>query len=86
MAGLSGGAEVDPDLMEWDYGRFDGMKASEILKERPGWELYRDGCPRRETPLDVAARADRFIGRVHSTNGDVSSFSSCHIIRMSAAG
>jgi probable phosphoglycerate mutase len=85
LAGFGGGAEVDPDLTEWDYGRFEGKLTSEILAERPGWELYRDGCPDGETAEDVAARADRFIKRVHGIGGDVLAFSSGHIIRMIAA-
>ena len=85
LAGFGVGAEVDPDLTEWDYGRFEGKLTSEILAERPGWELYRDGCPGGESPEDVAARADRFIKRVHGIGSDVLAFSSGHIIRMSAA-
>jgi probable phosphoglycerate mutase len=85
LAGFGAGAEVDPDLTEWDYGRFEGKLTIDVLKEWPGWELYRDGCPGGETPDDVAARADRFIARVHRINGDVLAFSSGHIIRMIAA-
>ncbi len=85
LAGFGAVAEVDPDLTEWDYGRFEGKVTSDVLKERPGWELYRDGCPGGESPEDVAMRADRFIARVHSINGDVLAFSSGHIIRMIAA-
>jgi probable phosphoglycerate mutase len=85
LAGFGGVAEVDPDLIEWDYGRFEGKLTSDVLKERPGWELYRDGCPGGETPGDVAARADRFIARVHGVTGDVLAFSSGHIIRMITA-
>jgi broad specificity phosphatase PhoE len=85
LAGFGVGAEVDPDLIEWDYGRFEGKLTSEVLKEWPGWELYRDGCPGGESPEDLAMRADRFIARVHSINGDVLAFSSGHIIRMIAA-
>ena len=85
LAGFGAVAEVDPDLLEWDYGRFEGKLTSDILKERPGWELYRDGCPGGESPEDVAMRADRFIARVHGLSGDVLAFSSGHIIRMIAA-
>jgi broad specificity phosphatase PhoE len=77
--------EVDPDLVEWDYGRFEGQLTRQILKERPGWEMFRDGCPDGESPQDVAARADRFIDRVRGIGGDVLAFSSAHIIRMIAA-
>ena len=85
LAGFGVGAEVDHDLIEWDYGRFEGKMTRDILKERPGWELYRDGCPDGEAPRDVAARADRFLARVHGIAGDVLAFSSGHIIRMIAA-
>jgi broad specificity phosphatase PhoE len=85
LAGYGAGAEVDRDLIEWDYGRFEGTLTSDVLKERPGWELCRDGSPDGETPGDVAARADRFIARVHGIAGDVLAFSSGHIIRMIAA-
>jgi probable phosphoglycerate mutase len=85
LAGFGAGAEVDPDLIEWDYGRLEGTLISDIVKNRPGWELFRDGCPDGESPADVAARADRFIARVHGMEGDVLAFSSGHIIRMIAA-
>ena len=85
LAGFGVGAEVDPDLIEWDYGRFEGKLTSDVLKEWPGWELYRDGCPGGESPEDLARRADRFIARVHGIAGDVLAFSSGHIIRMIAA-
>ena len=85
LAGFGDVAQVDPDLVEWDYGRFEGMRTRDILKERPDWELYRDGCPGGESPGDVAARADRFIARVLRIEGDVVAFSSGHIIRMIAA-
>jgi probable phosphoglycerate mutase len=85
LAGFGVGAEVDHDLIEWDYGRYEGRRTSDIVKERPGWELYRDGCPDGEAAGDVAARADRFLARVHGIAGDVRAFSSGHIIRMIAA-
>src|SRR5947208_279303 len=85
LAGFGAGAEVDRDLMEWDYGRFEGKLSRDILQERPGWELFRDGCPEGESPGDVADRADRFIARVHGSAADVLAFSSGHIIRMIAA-
>lgn len=85
LAGFGAVAKLDPDLVEWDYGRFEGMVTKQVLKEWPGWELYRDGCPDGESPGDVAARADRFIARVREAGGDVLAFSSGHIIRMIAA-
>ena len=69
LAGFGAGSEVDHDLIEWNYGSFEGKLTSDILKERPGWELYRDGCPNGEAPGDVAARADRFLARIHGSRG-----------------
>src|SRR5205823_10368139 len=57
-------AEVEPDLAEWDYGSYEGLRTSDIRKERPGWELFRDGCPGGESAADVGVRADRVIARV----------------------
>jgi probable phosphoglycerate mutase len=85
LAGFGELAEVEPDLVEWDYGRYEGTLTRHILKEQPGWEMFRDGCPDGESPQDVAARADRFIARVRRIDGDVLAFSSAHIIRMIAA-
>jgi probable phosphoglycerate mutase len=85
LAGFGAVAEVDPDLVEWDYGSWEGMLTRDILKERPGWELFRDGCPEGESPQDVATRADCFIARVLAMTDDVLAFSSGHIIRMIAA-
>jgi probable phosphoglycerate mutase len=85
LAGFGAGAEVDRDLVEWDYGHFEGKTTSDILKERSGWELFRDGCPGGESSESVAARADRFIARVRGLGGDVLAFSSGHVIRMIAA-
>lgn len=85
LAGFGAVAEVDADLVEWDYGRFEGKLTSEILADRPGWELFRDGCPGGESVQDVAARADRFIARILGMTGNVLAFSSGHIGRMIAA-
>ena len=85
LAGFGEVAEVDRDLLEWDYGRHEGKTTSDIVKEWPGWELFRDGCPDGESAQDVADRADRFIARVQKLGGDVLAFSSGHFIRMIAA-
>jgi probable phosphoglycerate mutase len=85
LAGFGDAAEVNLDLVEWDYGRFEGNTTADVHQARPGWELFRDGCPDGESPLDVAQRADRFIARVFEADGDVLAFSSGHIIRMIAA-
>jgi len=85
LAGFGAKAEVDRDLVEWDYGRFEGMLTADIVKERPNWELFRDGCPGGESPGDVAARADRFVAKAQKSTGNVVAFSSGHTIRMITA-
>ena len=84
LAGFGGQAEVDPDLVEWNYGKYEGRLTSDILKERPGWQLFRDGCPGGESPEQVAARADRVVIRVRRVAGDVLLFSSGHFLRVLA--
>ena len=85
LAGFGNAVEVDPDLAEWDYGRYEGRRTAEILAERPGWLLFRDGCPDGETAARVGARADRVIERVRTAHGNVLLFSSGHILRVLAA-
>jgi probable phosphoglycerate mutase len=85
LAGFGDVAEIDPDLLEWDYGRYESQLTRDILADRPGWEMFRDGCPDGESAQDVAVRADRFISRVREIEGDVLAFSSAHLIRMIAA-
>ena len=84
LAGFTA-AIIDPELMEWDYGRYEGLKTADIHKDRPDWDLFRDGCPGGESPAAVGARADRVIGRLRSTPGDVLLFSSGHFLRVLAA-
>src|ERR1700730_1179487 len=71
LAGFGAVATVDPDLVEWDYGEYEGRRTAEIRADRPGWELFRDGCPGGETPHQVSARADRVVSRVRAVAGDV---------------
>ena len=75
QVGLAQAAEIDPDLAEWDYGDYEGLRSVDILEARPGWNLYRDGCPNGEYPAQVAARADRFIARLRSMEGNIALFS-----------
>jgi broad specificity phosphatase PhoE len=84
LAGFGVVAEVDPDLVEWDYGQYEGRRTADIQAERPGWLLFRDGCPGGESPAQVAARADRVVDRVRAVEGDVLLFSSGHFIRVLA--
>jgi broad specificity phosphatase PhoE len=84
LAGFGPVAEIDADLVEWDYGEYEGRLTSEILAQRPDWRLFRDGCPGGESPQQVAARADRVISRVRAVDGDVLIFSSGHFLRMLA--
>jgi probable phosphoglycerate mutase len=85
LAGFGSLAETDPDLAEWDYGQYEGRRTAEILAERPGWFLFRDGAPGGETPEQVAARADPVIQRIRAIGGNVLIFSSAHILRVLAA-
>ena len=75
LTGLSSAAVVEPDLIEWDYGAYEGQLSVEIRKKRPGWSLFDDGCPGGETPDQVAARADRLIARLASLSGNIALFS-----------
>jgi probable phosphoglycerate mutase len=85
LAGFEPVAETDRDLVEWDYGEYEGRRTAEILAERPDWQLFRDGCPGGESPAHVAARADRVVQRVLTVAGDVLLFSSGHFLRVLAA-
>jgi probable phosphoglycerate mutase len=84
LAGFTS-AEVDPDLVEWHYGQYEGMRTADIRKQRPGWDLFRDGCPDGESVAEVGARADRVVARVRAIDGDVLLFSSGHFLRVLAA-
>jgi broad specificity phosphatase PhoE len=85
LAGFGAMAEVDSDLVEWNYGDYEGRRTVEIHAERPDWQLFRDGCPGGESPDQVGARADRVVNRVHAIQGDVLLFSSVHFLRLFAA-
>ncbi len=84
LAGF-GGATVDGDLVEWDYGEYEGITTAAVREKRPGWELFRDGCPAGETVADVAARADRIIARLRALGTDAIVFASGHLLRVLAA-
>jgi probable phosphoglycerate mutase len=85
FAGFKSAAEVDRDLVEWNYGDYEGKRGAEILKDRPDWQLFRDGCPGGESPAQIAGRADRVVRRVRSVPGNTLIFSSGHFLRVLAA-
>jgi probable phosphoglycerate mutase len=85
LAGFGPMAEVDPNLVEWNYGEYEGLRTTEIQAKRPGWQLFRDGCPGGESPTQVGQRANRVVNRLRETKGDVLVFSSGHLLRVLAA-
>jgi probable phosphoglycerate mutase len=84
LAGFGTLAEADPDLVEWNYGQYEGLRSAEILAKRPDWQLFRDGAPGGESPAQVGERADRVVQSVRGFQGDVLVFSSGHFIRVIA--
>ena len=85
LAGFGDRAFVDPDLLEWNYGDYEGRTSREIEKERPGWLVFRDGCPNGERASDVGARVDRVIERLRSVDDRAILFSSAHVLRVLTA-
>jgi broad specificity phosphatase PhoE len=85
LAGFGAVVEVDRDLLEWNYGEYEGRRTAEILAERPGWQLFHDGCPGGESPDQIGGRADRVVSRLRAVGGDVLLFSSGHFLRVLAA-
>lgn len=85
LAGFGGAAEVDPDLVEWDYGEYEGKRSPAIRANRPDWELFRDGCPGGESPQQISARAERVVSLVRAIDANVLVFTSGHISRVLAA-
>ena len=80
LAGFGARARPEADLLEWDYGAYEGRTTAEIRAERPGWYLFRDGCPGGESPQQIAARADRVAHRLRTEQGNVLVFSSRHFM------
>jgi broad specificity phosphatase PhoE len=85
LAGYGGRAQLRPDLVEWDYGRYEGLTSQQIEALRPNWSLWRDGCPGGEKAEDVGRRADRVLAEVRSADGDVLIFAHGHVLRVLAA-
>ena len=85
LAGLDEIAEIEPDLMEWDYGDYEGQRPVDIRKARPEWNVFRDGCPGGESPVQVSERADRMIAQLRALEGDIAIFSHGHFGRVMGA-
>ena len=85
LAGFGDAAETRDELLEWNYGKYDGLTTLEIRSERPGWSLWRDGCPGGETATDVGERADRLLEELRELPGDVALFAHGHVLRVLAA-
>jgi probable phosphoglycerate mutase len=85
LAGLDAVAQPRDDLLEWDYGEYEGITTTEIRERRPDWYLWRDGCPGGESPADVAARCDAVVADLLAAGGDVAIFAHGHVLRMLAA-
>ena len=85
LAGFGPRAETDRDLVEWNYGQYEGLRSVEIRADRPDWDLFRDGCPGGESPNQVGERANRVVSRMRAGGGNVLVFSSGHILRVIAA-
>jgi probable phosphoglycerate mutase len=85
IAGLGEQAVIDPDLMEWNYGRYEGLTPADIRKSAPDWMIFRDGCPEGESPAQVGIRVDRVIAKARAVDGDVALFAHGHVLRVLAA-
>jgi probable phosphoglycerate mutase len=85
LAGLGKAAAIEPNLMEWNYGDYEGLTTKQIQSARPGWSVFHHGCPGGETPEQVAGRADRVLAKVRAADGNVALFTHGHILRVLAA-
>ena len=85
LAGLGDQAVIDPDLVEWNYGEYEGLTPEQIHEAAPGWLIFRDGCPGGEAPEQVGARVDRVIARSRAIGGDTVLFAHGHVLRVFAA-
>lgn len=84
LAGFAPVANVDPDLVEWDYGDYEGLRSQEIRAKDPNWKLFRNGAPNGESIETITARADRVVTRLRAINGNALLFSSGHFLRVLA--
>jgi broad specificity phosphatase PhoE len=82
LSGCGSAVEADSDLIEWNYGDYEGKTRSQILAQRPGWLIFRDGCPNGESPIEIGIRVDRALSRIREVDGNVLVFSSGHFLRV----
>lgn len=85
LCGLGPIAKLEPDLAEWDYGDYEGLRSADIRAQQPDWNLFRDGCPGGESPAEISSRADRLIARLRCLHGNVAVFSHGHFGRIFGA-
>lgn len=85
LAGVGASAIIEPDLVEWHYGQYEGLTPDQIHEQAPGWLIFRDGCPGGETPEQVGVRADRVMARARAVEGDVALFAHGHVLRVLVA-
>jgi len=85
LAGFGSVAEIDPDLVEWNYGEYEGLTSEQVHAKNPDWKLFRDGCPGGESVAQIGARADRVVALLRAIQGNVLLFSSGHFLRVLAA-
>jgi broad specificity phosphatase PhoE len=85
LAGFGDKAVIEPDLMEWNYGKYEGLTTEQIHEAAPGWLLFRDGCPGGETPEQISTRVDRVIARARAAGGEVALFAHGHVLRVLVA-
>jgi len=85
LAGLGDRAERSDALLEWDYGEYEGLTSAQIRKRRPGWVLWRDGCPAGESPGEIGARVDPLVAQLLKARTDVALFAHGHVLRVLAA-
>lgn len=85
LSGFGGVANIEPDLVEWNYGRYEGLTPDEINAMAPGWLIFRDGCPGGEQPEEIGARVDRVIKKVRDIEGNIILFAHGHVLRVLGA-
>lgn len=85
LAGLGAAAKVDNDLHEWDYGEYEGLTSAQIHAKKPGWMIFKDGCPGGETPEETGNRVDRLMAKAHESPGNVAFFGHGHLFRVFVA-